>query len=516
MHVKWTKSAIPVLVGIACMVAPAGTAFANCPSAPILHGLTSSFEGCTPNAQAFFWGHGRAVQRLLANEANGATAGPAGHDSGRLANFADLIFIDGPNGGAANGSYLGNTDGGNTGSDGCFLNAALVDTNCPNTGSGSGTCCGGAADFGVVDYAIGGQLPADPNQAVMAAVSVDFNQFFQQHVLDQAGVVAGQVCQSGTQDGNICNFDGDGGCGKLSIVTCQPIPKPQITASSLVAGGANITVGVGPFDVANAIFDDCVVADSRQVNCPRNLYAGRVIVFTHGGCTSSTAASLPRVAFTMPATLPAAVAPIPQNWLILSREDANLNGVLDAGEDGTNGGVVNQRLDPYFITGGSAGSTTVFVPAVAGATDCIFLGTAIGLDDNRKFVNPPTNTIVGELVLSPFVSVNTNPIKAGSGTPVSDQVIELRASKTQGKGNVDWTTGVELTTAGFNVIGAKKGGAGEVKINANLIAAKEGTTGKGASYTLSFDAGQLKGSSAVYVEVVKNDGSKERFGPVSF
>ena len=151
---------------------------------------------------------------------------------------------------------------------------------------------------------------------------------------------------------------------------------------------------------------------------------------------------------------------------------------------------------------------------MTGATDCIFLGMAIGLDNNQKFVNPPTNTIAGEMVLSPVVSVNPNPIRP-SWTPVSDQVIELRAGRTGGKGSVEWTTGIELTTAGFNVIGTKKGGGGEVKLNDRLIAAKEGTTGRGATYTLVFDARKLKGSTSVYVEIVKNDGSKERFGPAS-
>ena len=172
-------------------------------------------------------------------------------------------------------------------------------------------------------------------------------------------------------------------------------------------------------------------------------------------------------------------------------------------------------MDPFIVAGVNAAVTTVKVPAVVGASDCIYFGIAIGLDNNHKFIDPPANTIPGQMVLSPLVSVNPNPVRSGSGTPVADLVTTISASKSQGKGTVNWDTGIEMTTAGFNVIGAKKGG-NEVKLNGSLIAAKEGTTGKGASYTVTFDAGQLKGSTLVYVEIVKTDGSKERFGPASF
>jgi len=283
-----------------------------------------------------------------------------------------------------------------------------------------------------------------------------------------------------------------------------------------VAGGYQVTLTIG--DVSGVpILDDCAIAESRAINCPRNLYAGRALVYKHGSCSPvSFLPTADRRVYLYPSLLPVSgVQSIVPNWTQYSEEDLNLNGLLDPGEDGANGGVVNGRLDPVIIAGTAATSRTLFVPAVPAATDCIYFGMTLALDANHFFVNPPTNTISGETVLGPVVSVMPLSIRAGSASAASDEVIELRASKSQGKGSVDWTTGVELTTSGFNVIGAKKGG-GEVKINANLIAAKEGTTGKGASYSLSFDAGQLKGSSSVYVEVVKNDGSKERFGPAAF
>ena len=480
------------LVVLAMACAASASNRANCPSAPILHGLTSSFEQCGPDAQAFFWGHGRAVQRIIASEATGANATAAGHDSGRLSTVADAILIDGP-GGAASGSYLGNTDGADTGSDGCFLNASLVDTG--NIG------CGGAIDFGVVDYVIGGMVGSE---ARMAAVSVDFNQFFQQHVLDHAGAPA--------VDGDNCNADAFSGFP--GPVNCTTIPVPQILSSSHITSGVNVMLRFGS-TAAIPILDDCNIAESRAVNCPRNLVAGRVLVFRHGSC-SSGAAPTERRTFSMPALLPASgTMNVFPNWTTFSREDLNLNGILDAGEDGANGGAVDGRLDPTIVAGTAQQDLPIFVPAVAGATDCIYLGMAVGLDNNRKFVNPPTNTIVGEMVLSPVVSMNPTPVQAGAATPVSDQVIDLRAGRTGGKASVDWSTGAELTTSGFNVIGTKKGGGGEVKLNDSLIAAKEGTTGRGATYTLVLDMRQLKGSTSVYVEIVKNDGSRERFGPAS-
>ena len=310
---------------------------------------------------------------------------------------------------------------------------------------------------------------------------------------------------------------------------CLPIPVPQITGvvpGSCSTAGCTLTVNVA--DVSNLVnlsmLDDCNVAEDKATNCPRNLYQGRVLVFKHGTCSPSTAATFDRRAWLYPASPPSGTLTVSGNFSIYSVEDANLNGALDAGEDGTNGGVANGRLDPYIAgatvpnpTGGTGPLTAiqVRVPAVSGASDCIFLGLGIMIDAGGGFVNPPTNTIVGEATVSPLVSIDPNPVRAGTGTPVSDVVTTITAIKSQGKGTVGWSTGIELTTSGFNVIGTKKGGQ-EIKLNPSLIAAKEGTTGKGAEYTVTFDGGQLKGSTSVFVEIVKTDGSKERFGPASF
>jgi hypothetical protein len=99
--------------------------------------------------------------------------------------------------------------------------------------------------------------------------------------------------------------------------------------------------------------------------------------------------------------------------------------------------------------------------------------------------------------------------------PAADKVVNLRASKASGKANVSWDTSAELTTVGFNLIGAKKNG-GSVQMNTSLIQAKQGTTGESASYSIDLSSRDLKGSTGVYVELVKTNGAKERFGPASF
>ena len=496
MHLKWIRNGSLVLAGIALMMAPAGRAYANCASAPVFHGFTSSFEQCGPAAAAFFWNHGRAVQRILNTEANGATPSAAGHDSGVLQSVDQLAMTEGPNGGAPNGSYQGNTDFADTGADGCGV---LTIAENP-TG-----CAAGSTDWGVLDYTIGGVDPADPNHGRIVALSVDFNQNYQAHTLDSAGAVSTGVGPCG----------GDQFVGPAPFAfNCTAIPIPSFNSSTSTTGGSNIVMGIGDVS-AIPIVDDCAVAETAVTNCPRNMYAGRVLVYKHGACSPNPVAGFDRRTFIFPPVLPAALTTITPNWTPYSVEDANLNGVLDAGEDGTHGGTVNGVLDPFIISGTAAATPTVFVPAVTGATDCIYFGMTIGLDNNKLAVNPPTNTIFGEMVLAPVVSVNPIPVRAGSATPVSDAISSVTASKSQGKGTVNWDTGIESATAGFNVIGTKKGGA-EVKLNSTLIAAKEGTTGRGASYTATFDGGQLKGSTQVYVEIVKTDGSKERFGPASF
>lgn len=492
MRLKWSRGISLMAVAAMISMIPSGQAMANCTNQGLatINGLTNHFVNCGPAPTTFIWFHGRGIQGVIGAE-NTANQGntPSGHDSANRSGIVDGTFSEF----GAPGEYYGGGDMGNQGWDGCIQNIP----------DGISTCNGGQ-NYGVQDYVMAGVDPAFPNIARMVAVSVDFNEVLLGWVLDNAGAPVA--------DGDFCV--GDALSGNPNMMSCNPIPAPAITGSSPVAGGVNINLGIGATDGIE-ILDDCLIAEDKATNCPRNLYAGRVVVYRHGGCTAAQSATLDRRAFVYPASPATGTLAITDRWIVYSVEDGNLNGILDAGEDGTNGGVVNAALDPFIVAGTNQASTTIRVPTVAGATDCIFLGVAIGLDNNKLSVNPPTNTIFGEMVLSPMVSVNPNPVRSGTGTPVADLVTVIHANKSQGKGTVDWETGIEMSTAGFNVIGTKKGGQ-ETKLNGTLIAAKEGTTGKGASYTVTFDAGQLKGSSTVYVEIVKTDGSKERFGPASF
>jgi len=132
--------------------------------------------------------------------------------------------------------------------------------------------------------------------------------------------------------------------------------------------------------------------------------------------------------------------------------------------------------------------------------------------------NAPLATACGGAcakVVTPVVSVNQYPLSLDTATPAADRIINLTASKAVGKVNVSWDTTAELSTAGFNLIGVKKSG-GQVQINSALIPAQEGTSGAGASYSINLGPRDLKGSTAVYVELVKTSGAKELFGPASF
>jgi hypothetical protein len=441
---------------------------------------------------AFAWTHHYGVQGTLASlGTNTLTA--AGLDSGanQTANDAMMLTGGGPT------DWCGTTDFSNPGWNGC---AFLI-----TEGPGGISTCTSAIDPVPLDYAMVGSDAATPNIAKLAVLSVDFNEFFGYWLLDQAGADPG--------DGDPCF--GDAFQANANPVSCLPIPPPVITGvTNVSSAGANVLMNIGDVTtlVNQAMLDDCNVAEDKATNCPRGLYQGRSLVFKHGACTKSAGDATDRRGWIYPAPPAAGTLIAASNFIQYSAEDANLNGILDAGEDTNANGV----LDPLLFPSMSAvPNTSIRVNAVAGATDCIFFGLGILIDAGGGCLNPPTCSILGQKVISPAVSLDPIPVRAGSGTPVSDVVGQINTSKSQGKATVSWSTGVEMATAGFNVIGTKKNGA-ETKLNGSLIAAKEGTTGKGASYDVSFDASQLKGSSSVYVEIVKTDGSKERFGPASF
>jgi len=494
MSVNWTKCLCLALLAVLGLAMGAGGARASCGSAPIVHGmLTSSFEQCGVNAAAFAWFHGRAVQRVIGAGGLTDTGNTvAGHDSGPNQTLSDFVLVEGPNG-AANGSYLGSTDFGNYGYDGCILNI-------PENASG----CAGGRDYGVLDYAISGIDPLAPDVARVAAVSVDFNEFFQAHILDNAGAPA--------VDGDACG--GDAFSFVEAPVNCAPIPAPTLIGSSGDDLGVNVTLGFG--DASGiTILDDCAIAETRSTNCPRNLLAGRVLVYKRGTCAEGEVSTFDRRVYVYPPSPPSGFTTVDANWRMFSPEDQNYNEVLDPGEDGSNGGLVNGQLDRIVAAGTSPSTLGVRASKVADGLNCLYFGVVIGLDANHLSIDPPANTLFGEMVLSPMVSVNPVPVGISGGTLPPDLITNLTATKISGGVKVDWVTGSEHMTAGFDVIGAKKGGR-ELHLNATPIPRLEGTTGRGASYSVTFDSGQLKGSNLIYVELIGTDGSRKRFGPASF
>jgi len=494
MSEYWAKCVRIVFVAVLGLVAAFGTARANCASAPIVHGVVSSFEQCGANAAAFVWFHGRAVQRVIAAQTFISTGNTqAGHDSGRRQTLSDSVLTEGPNG-AANGSYFGNTDFGNSGFDGCILNI-------PENPLG---CTAGGTDFGVLDYVISGIDPLAPNVARVAVLSVDFNESFQLHILDNAGAPA--------VDGDACG--GDAFSFLQVPVNCAPIPAPTLISSTGDDLGVNVTLGFG--DASGiSILDDCAVAETRSINCPRNLYAGRVLVYKRGTCDPGEVSTFDRRVYLYPPSPPTGFTTVDANWRMFSPEDQNYNDVLDPGEDGSNGGMVNGQLDRILASGTSPTTVSFRASRVLDGLNCLYFGMAIGLDANHLSIDPPASTLFGELVLSPTVSINPEPIGIVGGVSPSDIITQLTALKVSGGVKVGWVTSNERMTLGFDVFCLKKGGR-ELHLSPTLIPAQEGTTGNGASYSVNFDSGQLKGCSLIAVELVKSDGSRTRYGPVGF
>jgi len=483
------------LVSLAGVLLAAGyPALANCPLVgwgTVINGLTNHFVSCGASPTTFIWQHGRGVQGVIGalNAANQGNT-PAGHDSGNRSGILDSTFCDA----GAPGEYFACGDFGNEGWDGCDFNITEGYSTCSDSIYGN--------DYLPLDYVIAGIDPASPNVARVAAVSVDFNELLFGYLTDAAGAPS--------VDGDPCGT-GDPLSGNPNNLECTAIPVPVITAGGAAAGGTSLTLAIGS-TAGIPMLDDCLVAETRALNCPRNFYAGRVLMYKRGSCADGVAGFDRRV-YVYPPNPASGTLQVMPNWTPFSVEDANLNGILDTGEDGTHGGTVNGVLDPFVVPGTDATSATIFIPAVAGATDCLYLAMGIGLDDNRLSINPPGNTIFGEMVISPMVSVNHSPVIINP-TIAGDALASLSATKAQGKLTVAWTMQAEFTTAGFNVIALKKGA--ETRLNASLIPAQQGSTGVGASYTASFDSGQLKGATQVLLELVKLDATTQRFGPVFF
>ena len=481
MRMRATK-----IIGMALAVATAGflatvPGHANCTMAtPVYLAFATVLDECGDNPYIFYWGHRAAKQGVLGH--NASTAGLWGNDSGHLSNgvASSVLMSTG-----TPGQYIMQWDWNNYGSDGCLMLNQESDISCATA----------VATLPVHDQVLAVSDPATL-QAKAIVLSVDGNEPGQYWVLDQAG--------ASTVDGYACGGD------QFSYYTAPfipgSIPVPVITS---LAGcdltGCTLNVTVGPHDVP--ILTDCAVAASKAINCTgpvgdlRNLYGGRELFVKRAPCDATAPGNIGT--FDARTFIFDEVAEtVTLGFVPYAPQDLNLNGIKDG---------VEATHVPVIITGNASTTVPVFIPKISGASDCVYLGVGLLLD------NAPLSVCGGACakVVTPVVSVNQYPLSLDTATPAADRIINLTASKAVGKVNVSWDTTAELSTAGFNLIGVKKSG-GQVQINSALIPAQEGTSGAGASYSINLGPRDLKGSTAVYVELVKTSGAKELFGPASF
>ncbi len=477
----------------AALLLAAAPARANCGAGiPIFLALSPAggwFAGCGDDpgsVRAFFWEHHFASQGIGGASTGGL--GPAGIDSGALSGAADFLFTPydttGQGRAPTPGAYQVLSDWGTFGPDGCPILEQEPDPGACPPGTTPGS-------MPVTDYVLAGSDLGSRLQAKAAVLSVDMNELFQLYVLDQAAAPA--------VDGDPCDYNGDAGSFRTAPAACGAIPAPDITSASCDGAGCDLAVSVAPHAVP--IEDDCAVAFSKAIDCPRALFAGRAIMVRRAACDATSPASVASFdtrTFIMDAasSFPGTILP---NFFPYAPEDLNLNGVRDDGE---------APFVPVVLAGNDAATAAIRIPRIAGATDCAYLGVALLLDSAP---DPAACEGPCAQVLTPLVSANPTAIPLLAGG--ADQVIDLAAGKVSGRATVSWVTTAETAVAGFDLIGVRKGG-GTVRMNDALIAAKQGTTGMGASYSVSLGAGDLRGSAGVAVEVVMLDGTRVRFGPV--
>ena len=499
--------------------------YANCSNPLGMSYTGKTFVGCGNFAEAYWWVYKLGVQRGISSTATtGSSIGTGGVDSGFYTGLLTSV-------GGGVYAMASTANWGNAGVDGCIINTDLAEADAANCNTG------GEGSNPVSNWIISGRNSTDSYLAQAAVLSVDFGEPYGSPEFAQCGALS--------IDGDPCGADAD--AVAAGDTTCQTIPRP-VFASLGTAGtdGTTFTLTTPlPTNVV-PIVDDCNVAMSRDVtttsmvnygaNCPRDLDGGFQLMYRRDSCSvkpldTHVYGPLPGLC---PGTSCLCVASgnpfacctglntgcignrtATTLWKPFYPEDLNYDGVLAvSGEDGTHGNPANGLLDPVIFSRTTANNVSVWVQKIPLAADCIYLGLALRADPHPVSLIG-TTTVAHEVVYSPFLSMNTNPINAAGATAAADRVMNIAAGKSAGKANVSWDTSLELSVAGFNLIGVKKGGA-SVQMNASLIPAKNGTTGESASYSVSLKSGDLKGSTAVYVELVKTNGAKERFGPASF
>lgn len=475
------------ILGLALVISVAGflattPGHANC-AAPV--GVYLGFSGngyvgsCGDVPYFYWWGHQAGVQNVM--NPNGTVAGVFGNDSGYMSTLADNWII--PEGSGIPQSYQWYQDFNNYGGDGCPLLKTEADISCAN---------GSTPTPPAVDMVVAGYDLANPLVGKAVVLSVDFSEGNGAYIFDLANAesVVGESCA------DAFNYTGPYPCGEL--------PVPMVTSTAgCDAAGCTLNVTVGSHSVG--FYDDCAVANSAPLNCPRNLYVGRQLFVKRAACDATSPANVGTFdtrTYIMTWDPYAGTGTVTSNFVPYAPQDLNLNGI----QDGTELAHV-----PVILTDNAAQTIPVFIPKIADG-GCAYLGVGLRID---QFPSATACGGVCKQVVTPLVSANGIPISLDSATPAADRVINLAASKATGKAIVSWDTTAELTTAGFNLIGVKKSG-GQVQLNSALIPALKGTTGESASYSINLGARDLKGSIAVYVELVKISGAKELFGPASF
>jgi hypothetical protein len=496
IQMKLVRLRVLAVAGLAVTLSllPSAPSFANCgaPASIASAQLTgsSNMANCGNNAIGQFWAHKNGIW----NKTSGATTNVSGLDSGAGANAAV------PDGVTA-GSYLFAADWNNPGVDGCGF---LVDE-----GGGS---CGDSPDPPAVDVVIAGQKATNPTIAVALFGSVDLNALAQSWILDNMGAAAvGSPC-------------GDDLVQAGPVFNCADVPPPVLGAWS--PGAAGHILNQVSFPAQSLVYpDDCAIAESKAVDCPRNLNAGRALMVRRGPCSGGAPVNNVAVSYTEAGT----VSTRTELWHPYNAGDANYDGLVDAtlaaNPIATIGSALtSQQVDITLLT-----SAQVTV----GVNDCLFIATAAAGDasPNAGFTSWLTPYVSMDqhsaIRLCQFFCSNgtcldsagascpgggTSVANTGTNaTPVSDRIVNLVASKTgANKFSVSWSTTSENTIASFNLVGNKTSGTIDI---GSSISPKGG--GLGASYSISLSSSDLKGAKRVSVIVTYSDGSKASFGPIA-
>jgi hypothetical protein len=469
--------------------------YANCgaPQSVTSGDLTGQtmYLSCGKQAIGQMWAHRNA----LWNKTNGSTAGVTdGQDQGAGPNNAVPEVAGDPNN--VNYSFIGNWQ--NAGTDGCIQ----------NVNEGSNAPCTGGTDLPPTNWVIAGRDPANPTQVRAMFGSVDLNSLGQAWFCDNAGAASA---------GDHCGADP---LNTGAQVTCGTVPSPAITSFAPPAGGhviyqVNFPVQSVPY------VDDCAIAESSGVNCPRNLNAGRVLMVRRGPCFGGTPVNNLAVNYTEAGTGSSRA----ELWHPYNAGDANYDGFPDATPTTPNAIALvpaTNTTQPVDIT--------LLASATPGLDDCLYLGTAAAADASPlagftpwlapyvamerhsaiplcQFVCP--NGSCATAAGQPCPQGGTSASNTGA-TPAPDKVLGLVATKTgSNKINVAWSTSGEETVSKLTLVGNRTNGTVDIR-NVEL---KGG--GLGGNYSVDLTSGDLKGAKKVSVIVTYNNGSKASFGPVA-